>query len=90
MASRKTVTLDNLKALGPDRLAAIFVELAGGNTEVKRRLRLELATQASGDAIAAEIGKRLAALRSARSFIDWQERLDFVIVPYTTVVRDSA
>src|SRR4051794_33524086 len=78
MASRKTVTLDNLMALGPERLAAILVELADGNAEVKRRLRLELAAQTGGNIIAAEIGKRLAALRSARSFIDWQRRRDFV------------
>src|SRR4051795_10580991 len=78
MASRKTVTLDNLMALGPERLAAILVELADGNAEVKRRLRLELAAQTGDNIIAAEIGKRLAALRSARSFIDWQRRRDFV------------
>jgi hypothetical protein len=78
MASKTTVTLDNLAALGPERLAAILVELADGNAEVKRRLRLELAAQAGGDAIAAEIGKRIATLRSARSFIDWQKRRDFV------------
>jgi Family of unknown function (DUF6880) len=77
-ASRKTVTRDNLMALGPERLAAILVELADGNAEVKRRLRLELAAQTGGNIIAAEIGKRLAALRSARSFIDWQRRQDFV------------
>ena len=63
MASRKTVTPDNLMALGPERLAAILVELADGNAEVKRRLRLELAAQTGGNIIAAEIGKRLAALR---------------------------
>src|ERR1044072_330806 len=78
MASRKTVTLDNLMALGPERLAAILVELADGNAEVKRRLRLELAAQTGGTIIAAAIGKRLATLRSARSFIDWQRRRDFV------------
>ena len=61
-ASRKTVTLDNLMALGPERLAAILVELADGNAEVKRRLRLELAAQEGGDSIAAEIGKRITAL----------------------------
>ena len=77
-ASRKTVTLDNLMALGPERLAAILVELADGNAEVKRHLRLELAAQTGGNIIAAEIGKRLATLRSARSFIDWQRRRDFV------------
>lgn len=78
MASKHTVTLDNLAALGAERLAAILVELANGDAEVKRRLRLELAAQAGGDAIAAEIGKRIATLRSARSFIDWQKRRDFV------------
>jgi len=63
MASKKTVNLDNLAALGPERLAAILIDLAAGNAEVKRRLRLELAAQAGGgDAVAAEVGKRLTAL----------------------------
>jgi len=78
MASRKTVTPDNLAALGAERLAAILTELAEGNAEVKRRLRLELAAQSGGDTIAAEIGKRITTLKSARSFIDWQKRRDFV------------
>jgi hypothetical protein len=78
MASKKTVTLDNLAALGPERLAGILVDLADADAEVKRRLRLELAAQAGGDSIAAEIGKRIAALKNARSFIDWQKRRDFV------------
>jgi len=78
MASKTKVTLDNLTALGPERLAAILVELAEGDAEVKRRLRLELAAQAGGDTIAAEIGKRITTLRSARSFIDWPKRRDFV------------
>src|SRR3954471_4684110 len=38
----------------------------------------EQAAQSGGDTIAAEIGKRITALRSARSFIDWQKRRDFV------------
>jgi hypothetical protein len=78
MASRKAVTLDNLVALGPERLAGILVELAEGDAEIKRRLRLELAAESGDDTIAAEIGKRITALKSARSFIDWQKRRDFV------------
>ena len=78
MASKKTVTLDNLAALGAEHLAAILVELAATDAEIRRRLRLELAAQEGGDSIAAEIGKRLAALRSARSFVDWQKQRDFV------------
>jgi hypothetical protein len=78
MPSKKTVTPDNLAALGAGRLATILVELADGDAEIKRRLRLELAAQEGGDSVAAEIGKRITALRSARSFIDWQKRRDFV------------
>jgi hypothetical protein len=53
MASQKRVTLDNVAALGPERLAAILVDLAEADAEVKRRLRLELAAQVGGDSIAA-------------------------------------
>jgi hypothetical protein len=77
MASKKTVTLENLVALGRQRLAAILFELGEGDTEIKRRVRLELAAEAGGDAIAAEIGKRLITLRTARSSIDWEKARDF-------------
>ena len=70
--------MHNVAALGPERLASILVDLAEADAEVKRRLRLELAAQVGGDSIAAEIGKRITALRKARSFIDWQKRRDFV------------
>ncbi len=76
--SKKTVTLDNLAALGVERLAEILVALANDDAEVKRRLRLELAAQVGGDSIAAEISKRIAALKSARSFVDWRKQRDFV------------
>jgi hypothetical protein len=79
MASKKTLNLDNLAALGPERLAAILIDVAAGNAEIKRRLRLELAAQAGGgDALASEVGKRLTALRTARSFVDWQKRREFL------------
>jgi hypothetical protein len=79
MVSRKTLNQDNLAALGPERLAAILIEVAAGNAEIKRRLRLELAERTGGgDALAAEVGKRLTALRNARSFVDWQKRREFL------------
>ena len=77
MASKKTITLETLVALGPQRLAAILFELGEGDAEIKRRLRLELAAEAGGDVIAAEIGKRLTTLRTARSLIDWEKARDF-------------
>jgi hypothetical protein len=78
MASKKTLNLANLEALGAKRLAEILLELGTGDAGVKRRLRLELSAEAGPEAIAADIGKRLAALRQARSFIDWQKRPAFV------------
>jgi hypothetical protein len=38
----------------------------------------ELAGEAGGEMIATEMNKRITTLRSARSFIDWQKRADFV------------
>jgi hypothetical protein len=80
MATKKTVTVatENLVRLGAERLAAILLEVATEQPAVKRRLRLELAGEAGGEIIAAEMNKRISTLRSARSFIDWQKRPDFV------------
>jgi hypothetical protein len=38
MASKNTINLDNLASLGADRLAAILVQLADDNADVKRHL----------------------------------------------------
>jgi hypothetical protein len=80
MAPKKTVTVatENLVRLGVERLASILMELASEQPAAKRRLRVELAGEAGGDIVAAEMNKRITALRSARSFIDWQKRPDFV------------
>ena len=77
MASKKTVTAENLVQLGLERLADILLQLAEEQPTVKRRLRLELAGEAGAETVAAEINKRITALRSARSFIDWQGRPEF-------------
>lgn len=78
MASKKTLNKENLIALGADHLADIILTVSEGNVEIKRRLRLELAAQTGSDVIATEIGKRIASLRKARSFVDWQKRHDFL------------
>ena len=79
MAPKKTVAVaaDNLVRLGAERLAGILLELAGEQPGIKRRLRFELAGEAGGEMIAAEMNKRITTLRSARSFVDWQKRANF-------------
>ena len=80
MAPKKTVAVaaDNLVQLGAERLAGFLLELADEQPAIKRRLRFELAGEAGGEMIAAEMTKRITTLRSARSFVDWQKRADFV------------
>src|SRR3954447_14561246 len=78
MAPKRAVNLANLETLGAKRLAEILLELGMGDAAAKRRLRLELSAEAGAEAVAADIGKRLATLRQARSFVDWQKRPAFV------------
>ena len=80
MVAKKTVAVaaDNLVRLGAKRLAEILLELAGEQPGIKRRLRFELAGEADGEMIAAEMNKRITTLRSARSFVNWQKRASFV------------
>src|SRR4051795_6963993 len=77
-ASKKTLNLDNLEALGAKRLAELLLELAAGDAAAKGRLRPEPSAEAGPGAVAADIGKRLATLRQARAFVDWQKRPAFV------------
>lgn len=74
----KKATLETLEGLGARRLAELLLEFGEEDAEIKRRLRFELAGEAGAEVIAADITKRLAALRRARSFIDWQKRRSFV------------
>ncbi len=61
LASQKKVTTQNLAALGAERLAEILVEVAETRTDLKRRLRMELAAGLGPVHLAPEIDKRLAA-----------------------------
>lgn len=66
-----TVTKENVKALGADRLADILLELAGRDAALKRTLRMALTATHAKDKLGKEIEKRLRTLRSARGFLPW-------------------
>lgn len=76
MASKKTLTAENLEALGAQRLAELLMDIAEGDAAVKRRLRLELAAREAPETVAAEVRKRLAQIARARSFVDWRKVRD--------------
>lgn len=74
MASKKTLTAENLEALGAPRLAALLLETTSHDAAARRRLRLELAAHESPERVAAEVRKRLSQIERSRSFAaDWRQ-----------------
>ena len=63
----------SLVHLGAPRLADLLIEAGGGNANLKRRLRLELAAEAGPDVLALEIDKRITALAAARTRVSWRK-----------------
>ena len=73
MASKKTLNVKNLEALGAQRLAELLIEISAGDAVAKRRLRLELAAAQSPAEVGREVRKRLATIGRSRSFVDWHK-----------------
>jgi hypothetical protein len=72
--SKKTLNETNLAALGPEKLAALLIEVSTGSADIKRRLRLELSHNLGAGELAHDIRKRLASLRKSNSFVGWRKR----------------
>lgn len=70
--SRKTLNAPNLVALGAERLAAVLLDVADGDPALKRRLRMELASEVGAEHLATEIAKRLTAIEERRSRVHWR------------------
>lgn len=75
-AARKTLSEANLAALGADRLAALLIEVAGG--DLKRRLRMELAAEVGAPDLALELDKRLTTLATSRARVSWRKRPELI------------
>lgn len=74
--SKTALSEANLVDLGPERLAAILLDLSS-DSHVKRVLRLELFAESSGEGLALEITKRLATIGKSSSRIHWRKRAAF-------------
>ena len=75
---KKTLTAVNLAVLGEDRLAALLMEVAGGDALWKRRLRMELAGEVGAPDLALELDKRLTALGDSRVRVSWRKRPELI------------
>jgi hypothetical protein len=78
LASQKKVTPENLAGLGAERLAQILAEVAETRTDLKRRLRMELAAGLGASHLAPEIDKRLAAVETSRGQVTWRQKPAFL------------
>jgi len=78
LASQKKVTAENLAGLGVERLAEILVEVAETRTDLKRRLRMELAAGLGATHLVPEIDKRLGALETSRGQVTWRQKPAFL------------
>lgn len=76
-ARLKQVTPENLERLGAPRLAEILADVAETRTELKRRLRMELAAEQGPEHLLPEIDRRLRALSTSRSNVSWRQRPAF-------------
>ena len=73
MARKGAVSIANLKALGADTLAALLMEMAEADASVRKRLVLAVAEGDGSDALIKALDRRLTALATSRSFIDWEK-----------------
>lgn len=73
-SARKSLSTINLAALGADRLADLLIEATVGDTNLKRKLKLELAAEVGAADLALEIDKRLTALAASRTRVSWRKR----------------
>ena len=65
----KSLNKKNLKALGSDVLAELLMDVVKGDAARQRRVRMALSSEQSPKEAAADIRKRLAQIRRAKSWI---------------------
>ncbi|WP_269714730.1 DUF6880 family protein [Caulobacter sp. NIBR2454] len=76
--ARKALNAANLTRLGPERLAALLMEISESGPAIKRRIKLELAAEAGAGVLAAEIARRIDAIDDSRARINWRKYKEFV------------
>ena len=73
LARRHALNAETLAALGAERLATLLMDLAEGDTAVRKRLVLAAAEAGGEDALTKALDRRLSALASSRGYIAWEK-----------------
>ena len=77
MARKPANAETTLKTLCIKRLTALLLEVCDRDDVLAKKVRLLLAAKDNGNALYAEIGKRIECLMTGRSFMDWPAAGDF-------------
>jgi hypothetical protein len=77
LARKASLTVEALADLGAQKLAELILDEAKANAAFRKRANAALAGAQGGEAVAALIDRRLAALEKARSPVDWRKEKDF-------------
>lgn len=70
--ARKSLNRKNLVELGAEALADLLLDAVKGDAARQRRVRMALAADQSPQEAAADVRKRFASIRRARSFVSWK------------------
>ncbi|HEY2049533.1 MAG TPA: hypothetical protein VGH03_09330 [Caulobacteraceae bacterium] len=73
MARKGAVSLENLVALGVERLAVLLIDAAADDPSLRKRLVLAVAEGGGPKALIKAIDRRLAAIAGARGFVTWEK-----------------
>jgi hypothetical protein len=72
MPRQAVITETALKSLGLKRLAALVQEACDRDDVLENKVRMMLAAKDGGDALDAELSKRIKSLAGSRMFYDWR------------------
>jgi hypothetical protein len=78
MPRKATITEASLKSLGLKRLAVLVHEACDRDDVLEKKVRIMLAAKDGGDALDAELAKRIKSLAGSRTFYDWRSAGDLV------------
>jgi hypothetical protein len=78
VANRTRISTESLEPMGAATLARVLVEHAKGDTVLRRKLRLLLASKEGLGKLVAEIEKRIRTIGKSKSLIGWEKTKDVV------------